>query len=104
MSQNVSANNIYKEWLDKAVQDDFIRCFSRNDLILNSMLIGLGGFGVVRKAVLNHSKLPVALKTLIRDHYECEEELYKKFINEVSCLSVLYAATKSFQSVWMNII
>ena len=86
-SQNMSevqpSNDIYREWLAKSVGEGSITQYSEEDL-LERTLLGHGGYGVVFKAKIKQSGVPVAMKTLFLNRYGCEEELYKKFVKEVA--------------------
>ena len=82
MSQSPSSNNTYKEWLDKSIQEGFIKHYSEDDIIDRTPL-GRGGYGVVYKARIKHSEKLVAMKTLFQNRYGCKDELYKQFVKEV---------------------
>ena len=75
-----------KALLDKITEEELIKCYSERE-ILGRTLVGHGAFGVVYKAKLKHSKIDVAMKMLSLDTYESEQEMYKKFVKEVRCLS-----------------
>ena len=80
----MSQDNEYKEWLKKSIEEGLIECCSYNDIILDHMPIGHGGYGVVHKAKMKHSGITVAMKTLFQERYGYEKELYKEFVREVN--------------------
>ena len=71
-----------KTLLDKVTEDGMVKCYSESE-ILNRKIVGRGGFGVVYKAMLKHTGVTVAMKMFMLDVYIDEQELYKKFVNEV---------------------
>ena len=71
-----------KTLLDKVTDDGMVKCYSESE-ILNREIVGRGGFGVVYKAKLKHTGVIVAMKELLQYVYDNEQELYKKFVNEV---------------------
>jgi len=77
-----------KEWLDKSIEEGFIRCYSESD-ILDRKILGRGGYGLVYKATLNHTGIAIAMKTLIPGNNESDEETYSEFVNEVA-INYLY--------------
>jgi len=77
-----------KTLLDKVTEDGMVKCYSESE-ILNRKIVGRGGFGVVYKAKLKHTGVTVAMKMLMLDVYSDEQELYKKFVNEVSGSAVV---------------
>ena len=77
-----------RKWLDRIIEDEIVKRYSEND-ILSRTLIGHSGFGVVYKAKLKHTGIPVAMKTLPLSAYADEQELYKKFVKEVCGLLLL---------------
>ena len=74
--------NMDKKWLDKICEDGIIKCYLESE-ILNRTFVGHGGFGVVYKAQLKYNDITVAMKMLSLNAYSDEQELYKKFVNEV---------------------
>src|SRR6185312_14652527 len=78
-------SNVYIEWIDKSVQEGFIHCYSEGDIKVGRTPIATGAYGVVYKATMKRTGMPVAMKTLVRRPGECEEKLYKKFVKEVVC-------------------
>ena len=72
-----------REWLAKSVQEGFIKHYSEDDLIERTF-IDDGGHGVVFKAKMKHSGIPVAIKTLHPNLYGEEEDLYSHFVKEVA--------------------
>jgi|SRR6185437_15415239 len=81
-----------KTLLDKITEDGMVKCYSESE-ILNRKVVGRGGFGIVYKAQLKHTGVTVAIKMLLLDVYNDEQELYKKFVKEVCyycccCLSL----------------
>ena len=83
MSLSQSPNNVYREWLALSIEEGFIRQYAENDLI-DRTLLGHNEYGVVYKAKIRQSRVPVAMKTLFLNRYGCEEELYKQFVKEVA--------------------
>ena len=75
-----------KTSLDTITEQGLIKCYSESE-ILGRTYVGHGGFGVIHKAKLRHLEIDVAMKMLSLDTYESEQELYKKFVKEVCCLS-----------------
>ena len=75
-------HNTDKEWLVKSVQEGRIEQYSEDD-ILDRILLGRGGYGVVFKGKMKCSGISVAMKTLFLNRSGREEELYKKFTKEV---------------------
>src|SRR5436305_8448932 len=78
-----TSTSMDKTLLDKVTEDGMVKCYSESE-ILNRKIVGRGGFGVVYKAKLKHTGVTIAMKMLMLDVYSDEQELYKKFINEVS--------------------
>ena len=76
-----------KQWLDRVTGEEIIKCYTESE-VLGRTAIGHGAFGVVYKGKLKHSEIDVAMKMLSLDTYESEQELYKKFVKEVRCLSL----------------
>ena len=84
--QQDKSNIVYnKEWIDRSVEEGYIRCYSGSDIKVGRP-IATGSYGVVSKATMTHTGIPVAMKTLVWRPDECEERLYKKFAKEV-CFS-----------------
>ena len=71
-----------KDWLTRTVNDGAIKCYSDEDII-DRVVIGHGGYGLVYKAKVKHSDISVAMKTLFVSNYGQEEELYSDFVREV---------------------
>ena len=99
MSEVQPSNDIYREWLAKSVGEGFITQYSEEDL-LERTLLGHGGYGVVFKAKIKQSGVPVAMKTLFLNRYGCEEELYKKFVKEVATVNYLFIIL--IVAYWLN--
>ena len=78
-------NNVYKEWIDKSIQEGFIHCYSERDIKVGRIPIATGSYGAVFKATMKGTGMPVAIKTLVRRSGECEEKLSKKLAKEVVC-------------------
>jgi len=94
-------SNVYIEWIGKSVQEGSIHCYSEGDIKVGRTPIATGAYGVVFKATMKRTGMPVAMKTLVRRPGECDEKLYKKFVKEerlfvnFSCL-VSYALCYRF--------
>ena len=73
------------EWLERSIEDKYIRYYREEDLLHRS-IIGIGGFGVVYKATVKQSGNIVALKLLLRNNRRPEEEFYNQFVKEVGNL------------------
>jgi len=71
-----------KDWLDKSIEEGFIRSYSESD-ILDRKILGRGGYGLVYKATLKHTGIAIAMKTLIPGNNENDEETYSEFVDEV---------------------
>jgi hypothetical protein len=74
------------EWFDRTVSGGAMKCYSDDDII-DRVVIGRGGYGLIYKAKVKHSGITVALKTLFDNNYVQEEELYGDFQREV-CLYI----------------
>ena len=85
IGQRGGPSNVYKEWIDKSIQEGFIQCYSEGDIKLGRIPIATGSYGAVFKATMKRTRTPVAIKTLVRRSGECEEKLYKKLVKEVVC-------------------
>ena len=78
---NETSANMEKTLLDKVTEEGMVKCYSESEIV-NREVVGRGGFGVVSKASLKHTGVIVAMKKLLQV-YDNEQELYKKFVNEV---------------------
>jgi len=85
IGQRGGPSNVYKEWIDKNIQEGFIHCYSEGDIKVGRTPIATGAYVVVYKATMKRTGMPVAMKTLVRRPDECDEKLYKKFVKEVVC-------------------
>ena len=85
----------YKEWINGNIRGGLIKCYSEDDIILNTSPIAHGSFGIIFKATLKDSGITVVRKTLFAYKYGCEEKLYKAFVKEVGIGIVLIGTTLS---------
>src|SRR5438128_11659545 len=81
MFLNLTLNNP-KKWLERSIQDGYIRYYLEEDLLQRS-IVGIGGFGVVSKAKVRQSGDTVAVKLLLRNRTKSEDEFYEQFVKEV---------------------
>jgi len=82
--QQEKPDNFYsKEWIEKSIQEGVIHCYSEGDIQVGRTPIATGAYGVVFKAKMKRTGMPVAMKTLVRRPGECEAKLYRKFGKEV---------------------
>ena len=106
ISMSQTSNNSYKQWLETSIQEGSIYCCAESDIKLDSLHIGLGEFGVVYKATIEHndsitttisdkkqniySGMTVAVKILFPDkHGGSEEDLHQQLVKEVAIVFLL---------------
>jgi len=78
-----------KAWLERSIQDKYIRYYSEEELD-NLKVLGNGGFGIVYKARHKTLDIAVAIKCLWPRKTSDDEDYYKVFVKEVSRTSDLY--------------
>ena len=69
-----------KEWLEKSIENEYIRFYHYDDDLTRGSCIGHGAFGVVFKAKIITSDITVAYKLITNSD---GDKFFKSFVNEV---------------------
>ena len=104
-----TSKNSYKEWLEARIKEGSIYCCPENDIKLDPLHIGSGGFGAVYKATIKenygvgiffgkkqniYSGMTVAVKILFPNgHGDSEEDLHQQLVKEVAITFLLSCRT-----------